>query len=140
MLGCLTIETIPPTVWRLGAEKEVSMPLSPPSEVKSPVISDTGIDISVAPVATAMEPEYVLQDARLEASALFVRVKVPAVLHPEPEPEDPEDCAVVQRQRCNLARLISIPEQVESSSSFVLKVSLTIGARDEGNRRNGELD
>lgn len=54
------------------------MPLG--STIKFSVIRVEGMEMSVASVAMAIEPEYVWHAARGEASAVLVMVRVPEVL------------------------------------------------------------
>ena len=54
MFGCAWIVKRPSTCRRLGAERDVSWPLG--TVIKFSVILSTGIEISVAPVAIAMDP------------------------------------------------------------------------------------
>lgn len=78
MFCCSVMENSPSMIVRLGADNDVSMPLG--SMTKFSVMRVGGIEISVASVATAMEPEYVWQAARGDASAVLVIVRVPEVL------------------------------------------------------------
>lgn len=78
MSGCPMMDSDPSTCSKSGAEREVSEPLG--TATRSSVTLETGMVTSVTPVAIAMDPLYVLQEERAEASAALVMVVVAEAL------------------------------------------------------------